>query len=206
MRVVQILSLVILATTLFITGCSPTKGYEGPDRPVEELALIKSESDPRIDIAETLIDYKAMNTQGIYVLPGNHRYSLSVLTNGDIEHCRILSRYDHSAYDSCIQRQDATSCSCYDFMEISKECFRRVYDYSCSGEFSVEAGRRYIIHTATFRGTHAEAYVTEEGAKLQLGRAHCLFDGDRAKPEREILGKGRSLARVNGVYSCETRQ
>ncbi|MBL7662962.1 hypothetical protein JNK13_09450 [bacterium] len=205
---ITVFRLIVLAGTLLsISACTPVKGYEGPELPEEQIALVKTkyEGGDAVDFYQRAVDGIAFKNSGIQVLPGKHSFKLSIDVNEEPYDCEGYGKLDYYSYQSCQQKyyQDkGPPCDCYDYLSIYKKCWYRAHGGSCQGTFHTRAGQKYEIIVNGVADT-ANVMVKEVGNYEPAGDGDCNVGAGRTESREDYQGTGRSTAYSNGVYSCD---
>ena len=188
--------------TLFLQGCSPVKGYPGPELPETQISAIFLNYDSdTAEINQAGIEGTAFGAAGIHVLPGKHLFDMEITVKEQADNCYSYPQMDDYGYDSCLRKKDHGKCDCYDFLSVYERCHRQVRDGTCSGKFKTSAGRQYDIRLEK-HGRSASAAVYERSSFDQAGKGECSMGEWRTETEDEYVGSGRYTANANGIYRC----
>lgn len=183
-------------------ACSPVKGYAGPELPAEQISVINLAYDSDwVKVNQAGVDGIQFGAFGIHVLPGKHFFQLTVTLKDPPTHCYSYPQMNRYGYNKCIKKRGAASCNCYDFLEIRRRCTRQVYDGSCEGNLSTQAGAQYDISVYK-QNRQAVLNVSGQNSYSSPGHGNCRMLGQRTEQEDSYLGTGRHLAYQHGIYNC----
>ena len=197
-RLLVLLGALMLAGIL--SGCAPTKGYEGPERPDTELSLVDIDyNSAEIDITERILNGISFNSSGIKALPNTQIYDIDVKLKDAPHYCSPYPEMDSYGYNECLRKN--SYCDCYSYLTVKQDCTRRIHLSNCKGEFRSRAGQRYAIRVRR-AGNGATAIVSEEPRQSALTRGKCTTYDDGEESYTETLGSGRSEAYRYGITWC----
>lgn len=200
-----LLLLLLLCVTFFNTACAPIKGYPGPERPDQELAILEWELDSQnIEVANATTAGVEFSSSGIKLLPGPNRLSFGVTVKGYRHSCDTYGDMNYSSYEDCMDDVDKgkkKSCNCWDYLTVRRKCYRTGYDGACSGDYQTKIGMKYQIRVRPY-GDAADSRVVETASGAVVGEMRCDVFGDHEIEEDEYVGTGRYTANRNGISSC----
>ena len=186
---------------LILTSCSPVKGYEGPELPDEQIALVTyATPTDSVVVQSASMNGISFSSAGIKILPGTHRFTMNVVVKDPPDNCYTYPQFDHSGYQQCLDKNKRT-CDCFSFLSVYKKCFRQVRDGSCDGKITTKAGKQYQVGVSQ-DGRSAELAIIENTGGKSSGKGDCAVYGQRTEEEEEYVGSGRSTAQSYGYYRC----
>jgi hypothetical protein len=206
-RVIEVPSLiffsVLIISVMSATGCSPVKGYAGPERPESETATITPFLITEYDIPHSArIDDIPFGENGIVLLPGKHRIEFIFTRKGGKLGCDRFSTFDDAAYNMCLSdKKTRENCSCWDYVTVKERCDHEVRDVTCRENFSLIAGRKYrLIGTGNFAKPQLE--LVSDPDQKPVTRLSCTTERSASQPFEETVGTGRFLAEQYGVRTA----
>ena len=195
------LILVLVPTLSTVISCSPVKGYEGPERPDDQVSLLSySPNSESVVVESGSVNGIAFSSAGIKILPGAHRFTLNVVVKDPPDNCYTYPEFDHSAYQQCLEK-NKRECDCFSYFTVMKKCFRQVRDGSCDGKVTTKAGKQYEVGVSQ-DGRSASLRVVEVIGRTSSGNGDCAVYGQRTEEEESFVGSGRSTANSYGFYRC----
>lgn len=185
------------------TGCSPVKGYAGPERPESETATVTPFLNDEYDIPRSArIDEIPFGDTGIVVLPGKHRVEFIFTRKGGKLGCDRFSTFDDAGYNACLSdKKTRENCSCWTYVSVKERCDHEVRDVTCRENISLSAGRKYrLIATNTFAKPLIE--LVSDPDQRPITKLSCTADRSTSQPFEETIGTGRFLAEQYGVRTA----
>lgn len=192
---------ILLFVSSCVVGCSPVKGYLGPELPEDRVSTISTSYDSDyMEVEDSTVDGIGFYSTGINVLPGTHSFHFNVTTKEPPFDCETTSSMDYEGYDDCRDERGSGECDCYDYLTIYKRCFREVHDGSCEGSLRTVAGGKYQIAISP-DGEGATLKILGPGTG-SAGTGRCATSGRRIEREETNQGTGSYVAHDNGIWSC----
>ena len=180
-------------------GCTPSKGYVGPDLPKDKIALIETSADSGVALSSESIDGIDLGFGGIEVLPGDHEFYSEVAVSEEPRNCQTYSEFDWSGYRNCQKKN--RNCDCFDYLHISEQCEQTVHTGTCRGNLEAQAGRRYTA-AVELDGIKPRLNFREEGSTRAQSRGECRKDSSHTENISRSVGSGRYEANRYGIYRC----
>lgn len=189
----------MLTSCIALHGCTPAKGYVGPDLPKDQISLIKTESDSGVSLSAESVDGIDLGFGGIEVLPGEHEFYVEVAVSEEPRNCQPYSEFDSIGYRNC-QRKNRY-CDCFDYVRISERCDQKVNNGTCRGSVKTQAGRRYVA-AVELEGLKPRLRFREEGTSSGQSSGECRKADSSDQSIERYIGSGRYDANRAGIYNC----
>ncbi len=184
-----------------VLGClvsctTPLKGYPGPERPREHIAIV---SVAHRDIDRATVDGKAFGAAGIQLLPGHHTFALSVSEGQSPYDCKQSQGIDTYRYDQCRkEREDdikkrkkaSKECPLSAYTQYRKRCLRDYRLSDCEMTLSLAPGKAYELDILATAATPPMVFAYRGSGQTRealpaLGT--CRFVGTRTRLEEGPL-------------------
>ncbi|MFN4897193.1 MAG: hypothetical protein ACK5GN_05355 [Pseudomonadota bacterium] len=188
--------LFLLAYGVLASGCSPLKGYPGPERPDSEVTIVKPAGDYDALFGTASIDGVTFTTWGIAVLPGKHEVRLVWRFKGDPRNCEKYTELDQIGYSNCLARDEKDrNCTCWDYVTVYQRCLHDLKVVECQGDFEGAPGESYQLGmTGDYNSPKAELRSSRRGWVLA-----CAEIGLEQTNMTTLLGMGYYAAVNAGV-------
>ena len=196
---IKILITLSLLIACNLSGCTPAKGYVGPDLPKDKIALIETSTDSGVSLSAESVDGIDLGFGGIEVLPGDHEFYSEVAVSEEPRNCQAYSQFDWSGYRSCQKKN--RYCDCFDYLHISEQCEQTVHTGTCRGTIETQAGRRYTA-AVELDGIKPRLNFREEGSSRRDSSGECRKAGSHTEDITRSVGSGRYDASQYGIYRC----
>ena len=184
-----------------LCGCSPMKGYEGPELPEEKVAIVYP-ANQNFDrqITRATVNGIEVPERGISLLPGENDFQVSAAMGSRPHNCRPYEEFDSYGYESCLNDRESDlekgekyprSCYSGDYNKQKERCSRDYSDFLCQIHLSLAAGKRYELDVPASAAEHPEVYGyhTDRGyfggsaPKALAGKGSCDYLGRRTEEE-----------------------
>ena len=188
----QILAMLLGSLALLSSGCSPTKGYAGPELPPTQVSLITRDYDSEtVDLNVSKVDGYDFGYAGISVLPGDHLFDLQITAKEPPKFCRPFAEFNDYSWKDCLkdERKGKRSCDCYEYITVKESCVQVKHDGSCRGEGKTVAGRKYDVQISS-DGRDARATITEQGSSRPSGELRCVLSNEYDSELTRDIGTG----------------
>jgi hypothetical protein len=175
-----------ISTATLCMGCSPIKGYPGPERPKEELVTIFTKSSDGTVFKLAEVDGVSFLRSGIQLLPGSSPIRIRYSARGEGQNCGMDRLYDNypatrwANEDTCRRRNtgDPNACASEwtnepmrlecDYLRTEYECFlqaplRKPGNYSVQVDFLTQSLQLDDgVHPITFECITVESWWQRE--------------------------------------------
>jgi len=144
----------LLLSLLALASCAPTKGYDGPELPKEQLALVKTSDSSDKKFLNSTAAGKPFGANGVLLLPGKQQFELKVSVEGDGKACEKSEHLNQPQYQSCLEDQRKArernalvipTCNIDNYLTTKETCLVPWNDYACTAESSLKAGAEYEL-------------------------------------------------------------
>jgi len=134
-----------------LVSCTPTKGYTGPERPKEHIALVAVASE---NIHTATADGVEFGPAGISLLPGQHSFQLAVSHGDRPYNCRPYTVLDTYGFDACQKEREEDlrkekrrprECLLSAYTKHRKVCLRNYHDSACEIALGLVPGKSYEL-------------------------------------------------------------
>jgi len=185
------------------TGCSPRQGYPGPERPLSEVAVISPGSfSSDVLYGSANVDGMDFRSNGIALLPGSHKVTVSWRLKGPKLSCEKTSDFDSWGFNSCRKQErkrnrSEQNCSCWDYVSVTEVCQHEVVPVTCADKIDMEAGVEYeLVPTGDLSSPQVEVMSPVRGWLLACKRGAATTESFETD-----LGTGFYTAQQAGVLA-----
>jgi hypothetical protein len=195
-----------------VSGCTPTKGYSGPELPPEQVATVYLEFDSdEIEVSRATSNGVEFGSAGITLLPGEVGVEIAGAAKETPRDCERCYRVDEYGYRNCLDeyykhryddKKSPRECSWDDFTEIREECKQDLHDVTCEIVFESTAGAQYNIHMVRSAEAASLTAVQRKSA-APLGYGKCTKYRDRVGEIDRYVGSG-SYTSSYGARPCSS--
>lgn len=177
-----------VAGSLISSGCSPVKGYPGPERPDEELSIFSSHVDtPRTVVLSSSVGENHLPRRGLALLPGIYRVMQQGAVYG-IEHdCEYRTTFRENGLAYCHPYRHRgrwyRDCECNDYFVTIERCHEPVTEYNCSVRVDARAGHHYQLRMSATSEGNARGTVVDQ----LLGEPSTTMDCANGAPRNQVI-------------------
>lgn len=175
-----------------LSACAPIRGYSGPERPKEQIAIVSFAAG---NITRAIVQGQEFGTTGISLLPGTYAFEMAVSHGQPPYHCHPYTTLDTYGFDQCQKtraddlrkgKKRPRECSLTAYTQQRQTCWRDYRDAHCTVTLILEPGMAYELEVppSIVEPPRALAATLVDGQRLRLPtHGACTVVGTRTEQE-----------------------